>query len=58
MSNIQNCKGKESISYRVGDRDYTFPLKGYGTHLPLLLDVISQANIKTALEIGCGECIR
>lgn len=56
MSNIQKCKGKEFISYTVKGKRYRFPLNNsFGSHLPLLLDIWNQADIKTALEIGCGE---
>jgi len=57
MSKIQECKGKDSITYKVGDKEFTFPLEAsYGSHLPLLLDVIAQSNIKSVLEIGLGSC--
>jgi len=31
-------------------------MNSYGSHIPLLLDVIAQSEIKSVLEIGCGEC--
>lgn len=57
MSKIQECKGFDFITYQIGEKKYHFPVEAsYGSHLPLLLDVIAQSDIKSVLEIGCGEC--
>lgn len=57
MSYIKECKETGVLNYRLGNKKISYPLQNrYGSHLPLLLDVIAQSNIKSVLEIGLGEC--
>ncbi|MFA6974028.1 MAG: hypothetical protein WC238_04815 [Parcubacteria group bacterium] len=53
----KDSKATGVLNYRLGSKDISYPLQHrYGSHLPLLLDVLSQCNIKSVLEIGLGEC--
>lgn len=57
MSYTEQAKQKEKIIYYIGHKRYEFPLQNsYGSHLPLLLDVIAQTKPESILEVGCGEC--
>lgn len=53
---IEACQGKQQITYTLGKRKFTYPLQNaYGSHIPLLLDVLAQAKVTSVLEFGCGD---